>query len=79
MDIKELSIILVSYYSYDHLKRIYNNLKNFKIIVIENSNDLKVKKFFEKKKILQFFSQIKTLDMVAETTMVLILQKRNIA
>ncbi|MDB3873591.1 glycosyltransferase [Pelagibacteraceae bacterium] len=61
MDIKELSIILVSYYSYDHLKRIYNNLKNFKIIVIENSNDLKVKKFFEKKKNITVFFPNKNL------------------
>lgn len=50
MDTKKLSIILVSYYSYNHLRRIYNELKDFKIIVIENSKDLRVKKFFKKKK-----------------------------
>lgn len=61
MDIKKLSIILVSYYSYKHLKRIYNNLKNFKIIIVENSHDLKVENFFKKKKNISVFFPNKNL------------------
>jgi len=45
-----LTIILVSYYSFSHLKRIVNYLTNFNFLIIENSKEIRVKKFFKNKK-----------------------------
>ena len=50
MDRNNLTIILNSFHSFHHLKRITNKLSSEKFIIIENSNDRKVLNFFKKKK-----------------------------
>ena len=47
---KELTIVFSSYQSQHLLKKIlYQFNKKYKIIIIENSLDIKIKKLFEKK------------------------------
>lgn len=46
MDRSKITIILVSYFSFFHLKRIVKELNNHKIIIVENSRDIEVKKKF---------------------------------
>lgn len=50
MDRINITIILVSFYSLSHIKRISKVLKNIPIIVIENSRQNNVKKYFRNKK-----------------------------
>jgi len=50
MDRNKLTIILVSYFSFNHLKRILKDLKKYQILIIENSRDKLVQKYFCKKK-----------------------------
>ena len=50
MDRNNLTIILNSFHSFHHLKRITNKLSSEKFIIVENSNDRKVLNFFRKKK-----------------------------
>lgn len=47
---RKLTIILVSYFSFNHLKRITKQLKKYKFIIIENSREKKVKDYFKKRK-----------------------------
>jgi len=50
MDRKKITIILVSYFSFLHLKRISKILDKNNIIIIENSLDIRVKNYFKDKK-----------------------------
>lgn len=50
MNKKDITIVLVSFFSFSHLKRIANELKNHKIIIVENSRDIRVIKYFKNKK-----------------------------
>jgi len=50
MDRKKITIILVSYFSFLHLKRISRIFNKNDIIIIENSRDIKVKNYFKNKK-----------------------------
>jgi N-acetylglucosaminyl-diphospho-decaprenol L-rhamnosyltransferase len=50
MNREKLTIILVSYFSFNHLKRITKELKKYQILIIENSRDKLVQKYFCKKK-----------------------------
>jgi len=50
MDRKDITIILVSYFSFLHLKRIAKIFDKNNIIIIENSKDLKVKTYFKNRK-----------------------------
>ena len=50
MDRTKLTIILVSYFSFTHLKRLTKQLKKYKFIIIENSREKLVKEYFIKKK-----------------------------
>ena len=46
---KEITIVFVSYYSKKNILKYLNQFKdNFKVIVIENSNDLSLKKNLKK-------------------------------
>jgi GT2 family glycosyltransferase len=47
---RKLTIILVSYFSFNHLKRVTKQLKKYKFIIIENSQEKLVKDYFKKKK-----------------------------
>jgi|688.fasta_scaffold325761_2 N-acetylglucosaminyl-diphospho-decaprenol L-rhamnosyltransferase len=47
---RKLTIILVSYFSFNHLKRVTKQLKKYKFIIIENSQEKLVKNYFKKKK-----------------------------
>ena len=51
MDRSKITILLVSFYSLGHLKRITKELRNNKIIIIDNSRDKKVEEYFRSKKI----------------------------
>ena len=53
MDRTKLTIILVSYFSFTHLKRLTKQLKKYKFIIIENSREKLVKEYFIKKKTLE--------------------------
>jgi len=53
MDRSKLTIVLVSYFSFNNLKRISKELKKYQILIIENSRDRLVQKYFYKKKILK--------------------------
>ena len=47
---KDLTIVFSSYQSHRHLEKLIKQFsKNFKIIIIENSLDYKIKFFLEKK------------------------------
>ena len=50
MDRSKITILLVSFYSLDHLKRITKELRNNKIIIIDNSREKKVEEYFKSKK-----------------------------
>jgi len=50
MDRSKLTIVLVSYFSFNNLKRISKELKKYQILIIENSRDRLVQKYFYKKK-----------------------------
>jgi GT2 family glycosyltransferase len=50
MDRSKLTIILVYYFSFNNLKRISKELKKYQILIIENSRDRLVQKYFYKKK-----------------------------
>jgi GT2 family glycosyltransferase len=50
MDRTKLTIILVSYFSFSHLKRLTKQLKKYEFIIIENSREKLVKEYFIKKK-----------------------------
>ena len=46
---KDLTIVFSSYQSLKLLKIILNIIKNYKVIVVENSNDFSIKHELEKK------------------------------
>ena len=61
MDRSNLTIILNSFHSFHHLKRITNKLSSEKFIIVENSNDRKVLNFFRKKKNIKVIMSKKNL------------------
>ena len=63
----QLSIVIVSFKSSEKLIKLISNLdKKFKIIVVENSQDKKLKKNYQIEKIFFFIIQvqIKVLELV---------------
>ena len=50
-----LTIVIVSFFSKHHVLRICKQLKNYKIIIIENSNDRSLLKILKKKKNIKIF------------------------
>lgn len=56
-----LTIVIVSFFSKHHVLRICKQLKNYKIIIIENSNDRSLLKILKKKKNIKIFFPKKNL------------------
>ena len=46
---KKLTIILVCYFSHKIINKVLKTLKQYKVIIIENSLDTRFKEFLEKK------------------------------
>jgi hypothetical protein len=63
MDRSKLTIVLVSYFSFNNLKRISKELKKYQILIIENSRDRLVQKYFYKKKNIEVIFPKKILVM----------------
>lgn len=50
-----ITIVLVSFFSKHHIIRLCKKLHKYKVIIVENSNDLSLKKILKKKNIKIFF------------------------
>ena len=77
MDRLNLTIILVSYYSYSHIERIIKYLKNFNFLIIENSKDQKVKNLCKNKKNVKVIFPNKNLGYGAGNNLGILKSKTN--
>jgi len=77
VDRLNLTIILVSYYSYSHIERIIKYLKNFNFLIIENSKDQKVKNLCKNKKNVKVIFPNKNLGYGAGNNLGILKSKTN--
>ena len=77
MDRLNLTIILVSYYSYSHIERIIKYLKNFNFLIIENSKDQKIKNLCKNKKNVKVIFPNKNLGYGAGNNLGILKSKTN--